>query len=48
MKIDVLNIRMSKPMVEWLDSLVDGGVYKSRSEAVRDFVRDFVEKEAAK
>ena len=44
MKIDVLNIRMSRQMVSWLDSMVEGGLYKSRNEAVREFIRDFVEK----
>lgn len=45
MKLNILNIRMSKPMVSWLDSLVEKGIYKSRSEAVRQFIREFIEKE---
>jgi Arc/MetJ-type ribon-helix-helix transcriptional regulator len=43
MKTDMLNVRLSKEMVAWLDSLVDNGVYKSRGESIRDFVRDYLE-----
>ena len=41
--IDILNVRLSKEMVRWIDSLVQNGFYKSRAEAIRDFVRDFLE-----
>jgi Arc/MetJ-type ribon-helix-helix transcriptional regulator len=42
MEVDILNVRLPREITDWLDSLVKRGVYKSRSEAVRDFVRDYV------
>ncbi|MBW2970700.1 ribbon-helix-helix domain-containing protein [Candidatus Woesearchaeota archaeon] len=48
MEVEVLNIRLSKQMVSWLDSVVDKGIYKSRAEAIRDFIRVFLEKEDTK
>lgn len=42
--IKVLNVRLPTKIVEWLDSLVERGVYKSRSEAIRDFCREYVNK----
>jgi len=38
-----LNIRLSKQIIEWIDSLVDKGLYNNRSEAIRDFARQFIE-----
>ena len=32
-------------MVSWLDSLIENGIYKSRSEAIRSFIREFLEKQ---
>lgn len=43
MDVDVINIRLPKEIVEWLDSLVERGIYSNRSEAVREFSREFVE-----
>ncbi|MCP3682419.1 MAG: ribbon-helix-helix protein, CopG family [bacterium] len=43
MKITVVNIRLPSEIVKWLDSLVKSGIYKSRSEAIRDFSRRYVE-----
>jgi len=40
--ITMLNIRLPDEIINWLDSLVEKGIYNSRSEAVRDFIRDFV------
>ena len=42
MEIEILNVRLPSLIVEWLDSLVSKGVYNSRSEAIRDFCRDYV------
>lgn len=42
MKVEVLNVRVPKEISDWLDSLVKKGVFKSRSEAIREFSRDFV------
>lgn len=44
MKVDVLNVRLSNEMVSWLDNLIEQGIYKSRSEALRDFIRNYLEK----
>ncbi len=41
-EIEVLNIRLPKKIVLWLDSLVVQGLYKSRAEAVREFSREYV------
>lgn len=40
--IHVMNVRLPKEVIEWIDSLVEAGIYGSRSEVVRDFVRDYV------
>jgi len=39
---EMLNIRLPDDVIRWLDSLVEQGIYSSRSEAIRDFLRDFV------
>lgn len=40
--VENLTTRLPAYIVKWLDSLVEKGVYKSRSEAIRDFLRDYV------
>ena len=40
-KIHVLNVRLPDDIIRWLDTLVESGVYNSRSEAIRDFIRDY-------
>ncbi len=40
----VLNVRVSDELLEFLDSLVEKGFFTSRSEAVREFAREFVER----
>jgi len=35
-----INIRVQKRMLDWIDSLVDEGLFNSRSEAVREFTRE--------
>jgi Arc/MetJ-type ribon-helix-helix transcriptional regulator len=44
MPIEILNVRLPKEITGWLDSLVQRGLYKSRSEAIREFAREFVSK----
>ncbi len=44
MNIEILNVRLPSEITGWLDSLVEKGIYKSRSEAIRDFARDFISK----
>ena len=41
-KISILNVRLPSEAIEWFDSLVDRGIYGSRSEAIRDFIRDYM------
>lgn len=38
----ILNVRLPKEVVEWIDSLVKANIYGSRSEVVRDFIREYV------
>jgi Arc/MetJ-type ribon-helix-helix transcriptional regulator len=40
--VEGLTARLPDYIVKWLDSLVDKGIYKSRSEAIRDFLREYV------
>ena len=42
MEIEILNVRLPSEITKWLDSLVKKGVYKSRSEAIREFSREYV------
>lgn len=39
-KIHVLNVRLPDETIAWIDALVKKGIYNSRSEAIRDFLRD--------
>ncbi len=42
MNVKILNVRLPKEIVEWLDHLVSKGIYKSRSEAIREFSREYI------
>ena len=42
MKLSIVNVRLPKEIVQWLDSLVERGIYNSRAEAVREFTRDYL------
>ena len=42
-KIQTVNVRIPKELVEWLDSLISKGLYKSRSEIIRDYIRKFIQ-----
>ena len=42
MEIEILNVRLPPVIVQWLDSLVEKGIYNSRAEAIRDFCREYV------
>ena len=37
-----LTTRLPSHLIKWIDKLVGEGIYKSRSEAIRDFLRDYV------
>ncbi|MFH1510206.1 MAG: ribbon-helix-helix domain-containing protein [Candidatus Woesearchaeota archaeon] len=41
-EIVILNVRLSEEAINWLDSEVQKGIYSSRSEAVRDMLRDYI------
>jgi metal-responsive CopG/Arc/MetJ family transcriptional regulator len=41
-KVAVLNIRLPEEIISWLDLLVDKNIYNSRSEAVREFSREYL------
>jgi len=38
-RIIVVNVRLPDKIIGWIDSLVDKGIYNSRSEAIREFSR---------
>ena len=42
MVMDTLQIRLNHGLLKMIDSLVDKGLYGSRSDAIRDAVRRFV------
>jgi len=42
-KTEVLNIRLPDELILELDSLVEKKVFKSRSEAIREFAREYVQ-----
>jgi len=41
-KIETVNVRIPRKVVDWLDSLIREGLYKSRSEAIRAILREYV------
>ncbi len=41
-KVRVVNIRLPDEIIKWLDSLVKNNIYNSRSEAIREFSREYV------
>lgn len=41
-EIKTLNVRLPKEIINWLDSLVKANIYSNRSEAVREFIREYV------
>ena len=42
MDVEILNVRLPSAIVKWLDSLIEKGIYKSRSEAIREFCRMYI------
>jgi len=42
-EVVVLNVRLPEEIVRWLDTLVSRGIYHSRAEAIRDFIRQYLE-----
>jgi len=39
--VTVINIRLPEEIIAWIDSLVEENIYNSRSEAIRDFSRQY-------
>ncbi|MEM4397529.1 MAG: ribbon-helix-helix domain-containing protein [Candidatus Woesearchaeota archaeon] len=40
--VAILNVRLPDEIVSWIDNLVEKEIFNSRSEAVREFSRDYV------
>jgi metal-responsive CopG/Arc/MetJ family transcriptional regulator len=43
--VEVLNIRLPEDLILELDSLVERRVFRSRSEAIREFAREYVQEQ---
>ena len=41
-KVAVVNVRLPDELISWIDSLVEKKIYNSRSEAIREFSRQYV------
>jgi Arc/MetJ-type ribon-helix-helix transcriptional regulator len=39
---EIINIRLPEEIVKWLDTLVEKKLYRNRSEAIREFARDYI------
>jgi metal-responsive CopG/Arc/MetJ family transcriptional regulator len=39
---EAINIRLPEEIVNWLDSLVKQKLYRNRSEAIREFAREYI------
>ncbi len=39
---EIINVRLSEEIVRWLDSLVEKNIYRNRSEAIREFTREYI------
>lgn len=39
-----LNIRVPAELIDWVDSLVENKIYNSRSEVIRNLIRDYLKK----
>ncbi|MBR9690614.1 ribbon-helix-helix protein, CopG family [Candidatus Woesearchaeota archaeon] len=40
--VEVINIRLPDELIKWIDSLVAKKIYKTRSEAIREFSREYI------
>jgi Arc/MetJ-type ribon-helix-helix transcriptional regulator len=47
-KIEVVNVRLSPELIKIIDSLIDKGLYGSRSEFIRDVCRNYALEERYK
>jgi Arc/MetJ-type ribon-helix-helix transcriptional regulator len=39
---EAINVRLPEELVNWIDSLVEKKLYRNRSEAIREFARDYI------
>ncbi len=46
-KTEVLNIRVPEELILELDAMVERRVFKSRSEAIREFAREYVQEQSS-
>jgi putative addiction module CopG family antidote len=44
----VINVRLSSELIKLIDSLIEKGIYTSRSEVIRDLCRNYVLEERYK
>ncbi len=42
--VEIVNIRLPHELITFLDNLIEQGFYKNRSEAIREFAREYVQK----
>ncbi|MEM2121670.1 MAG: ribbon-helix-helix domain-containing protein [Candidatus Woesearchaeota archaeon] len=40
--IEILNIRLPSNIISWIDSQIKNRIYKTRSEALRELLREFI------
>ena len=40
--VHILNVRLPEDILAWLDALVESGAFNSRSEVVREIIRDYL------
>ena len=44
MQTRTLNVRIPAELIEWVDSLVENKIYNSRSEVIRNLIREYLNK----
>ena len=47
-KIEVINVRLSSELIKVIDSLIEKGIFSSRSEVIRELCRNYVLEERFK
>jgi Arc/MetJ-type ribon-helix-helix transcriptional regulator len=40
--VEILNIRLPSNMISWIDAQITNRTYRTRSEAVRELLREFI------
>ncbi len=41
-EVVIVNVRLPDDIISWIDTLVENNVFNSRSEAIREFSREYV------